>query len=485
MVYDVYIIELIFNNIYKRVEKMEIKKLKTTDISEELSTKDKKSKLKIFLNYTIPSIVAMWVFSIYTMVDGIFVANYVGSTALASVNIAMPTINLIFALSLLFSTGASTVIAVSFGKGNVKEANEIFTINTVVLIIISLTISILGLLNLNALSSFLGATLNTRTMINDYLGIILVFAVFFIISYQFEVLVKTDGSPRLATIGVITSALTNVGLDYVFIAIFGWGVKGAALATGISQVASTVIFSIYFLSKKSKLKFVKMKFNAYKLAIYRRIVSLGVSDSLTEFSAGIIVFIFNQTILKLIGEQAIVTYTIISYANLLVLMTMIGIAQGMQPLVSYYFGKNDYRTYTYFLKLAIGMVSVCALVIMYISIFKTENIVGAFIGHKDIALFNYSTAAFRIFSTSFIVVGFNIVISGFFVAVEKPFQAITISLARGLFALVISLSIMVMLLGEYGIWISPLISELIVLIISVTFYMLYRKRIIIELNEVS
>lgn len=434
-------------------------------------------KIKTFLNYAIPSIVAMWVFSIYTMVDGLFVANFVGPTAMASVNIAMPTINLIFAISLMFSTGVSTIIAINFGKENYKEANEIFTVNTLILIVISLIITLLGLFNLESIAEFLGATTNTEKMVMDYLGIILLFAVFFIVSYQFEVLVKTDGSPRLATWGVISSALTNVVLDYIFIVNFGWGVKGAAFATGLSQVVSTVIFSIYFLSKNSKLSFIKTNFRLVKEGLYKRIISLGISDSLTELSAGITVFVFNQTILKVIGEQGIVTYTIISYANLLVLMTMIGIAQGMQPLVSFYFGKEDIQTCNYFFKLAATMVGICIIIIMYASIFKTEFIVSAFIGKDDIQLYEYSIKAFRLFSFSFIVVGFNILISGYFVAIEEAFKAIVISLSRGLFVLVASLLMMVYIFGADGIWISTFISEFIVMIMSVIFYISYRKKI--------
>lgn len=434
-------------------------------------------KIKTFLNYAIPSIVAMWVFSIYTMVDGLFVANFVGPTAMASVNIAMPTINLIFALSLMFSTGASTIIAINFGKENYKEANEIFTVNTLILIAISLIITVLGLFNLESIAKFLGATTNTEKMVMDYLGIILLFAVFFIVSYQFEVLVKTDGSPRLATWGVISSALTNVVLDYIFIVHFGWGVKGAAFATGLSQVVSTVIFSIYFLSKNSKLSFIKTNFRLIKEGLYKRIVALGISDSLTELSAGITVFVFNQTILKVIGEQGIVTYTIISYANLLVLMTMIGIAQGMQPLVSFYFGKEDIKTCNYFFKLAAAMVGICIVLIMYASIFETEFIIGAFIGNEDVKLYDYSIKAFRLFSFSFILVGFNILISGYFVAIEEAAKAIIISLSRGLFVLVAALLMMVKLFGENGIWLSTFVSEGIVLIVSAFFYVSYRKKI--------
>ena len=441
-----------------------------------IKTKKETSSLRTFLNYAIPSIAAMWVFSIYTMVDGLFVANYVGHEALAAVNIAMPTINLIFALSLLFSTGASTVIAISLGRGKSQEANKIFTINSFILIVISFIITALALTNLNALVDFLGATPGTKEMIADYLGIIICFSVFFIISYQFEVLVKTDGSPKLATIGVITSALTNVVLDYIFIAIFDFGVKGAAYATGISQIVSTLFFLSYFMGSKSKLSFVKFKFYEIKVELYRRIISLGISDSLTELSAGIIVFVFNQTILSVIGENGIVTYTIISYVNLLVIMTMIGITQGMQPLVSFYLGKADFTSCRKFFKLALIMVSTVLVFVCYISFFKTDAIVSAFIGTEDSSLFRYSTRAFRIFSLSFLIVGFNILISGYFVAVEKPVEAIVISLSRGLFALIIVLKIMVYLFGDFGIWISPLVSESVVLLISVIFILNHRRK---------
>jgi len=436
----------------------------------------KSSSLKIFLNYAIPSIIAMWVFSMYTMVDGLFVANYVGHEALAAINIAMPTINFIFAISLLFSTGTSTIIAMSLGKKEVEAANKIFSINSFILVIMSFIITVLAIFNLESLSKFLGATDGTKEMTMDYLGIIICFSVFFIISYQFEVLVKTDGSPKFATIGVISSALTNVFLDYVFIVIFDFGVKGAAYATGIAQIVSTVFFMSYFLSSKSKLTFVKFKLSEIKASIYKKIISLGIADSLTELSAGITIFVFNQTILSVIGEQGVVTYTIISYANLLVIMTMIGITQGMQPLVSYYLGKSDFESCKKFFKLAVSTLFFVSILVCYISLYKTNDIISAFIGQGDKDFFNYSVNALRIFSLSFLIVGFNILISGYFVALGKPVEAIVISLARGLFILVITLKIMVLLFGDFGIWVSPLVSESIVLAISIIFIINYRKK---------
>lgn len=216
--------------------------------SKLLSNENMSLKAK-FLKYMIPSVVSMWVFSLYTMVDGIFVARGVGETALAAVNISMPFVNFIFALSLMFSTGASTIIAVYLGKKDIDSANKIFTMNTVLIIIFSLLIMGGVLLNLEKVATMLGATASTMDYVKHYLGIIVLFNGFFMVSYSLEVIIKTDGFPILATCGVIISAISNVVLDYLFIMVFHWGVMGAAIATGLSQVFSTVFFLVHFFRK--------------------------------------------------------------------------------------------------------------------------------------------------------------------------------------------------------------------------------------------
>lgn len=215
----------------------------------KISINENMSLGKRFFKYLAPSVVAMWVFSLYTMVDGIFVSKGVGELALAAVNISMPFINFIFAVSLLFSTGASTIIAIYLGKKDIKSANEVFSFNLVSIIILSIIILAITFFNLDRLALFLGATESTIGMVKDYLGIIIFFNGFFIVSYSLEVIIKTDGFPILATVGVIISALTNIILDYLFVIEFGWGVKGAGIATGLSQVFSTIFFLIHFLRK--------------------------------------------------------------------------------------------------------------------------------------------------------------------------------------------------------------------------------------------
>jgi len=193
---------------------------------------------KRFLKYVIPSVLAMWIYSIYTMVNGIFVAKGVGEIALAAVNISMPFANATFAVAILFAVGTSTIASIHLGNKEAKEskkASEVFTMNMVILISICITITVIVLLNLERIAYFLGATETTLGFVKQYLGIAALLSVFSMISYYFEVLVKTGGCPQLATIVVCITAVTNIFLDYVFVIKLDFGVKGAAFATGIAQ----------------------------------------------------------------------------------------------------------------------------------------------------------------------------------------------------------------------------------------------------------
>lgn len=426
------------------------------------NTKDYKLGKK-YLHYLIPSLAAMWVFSIYTMVDGIFAGNFVGPNALASINISMPFLSFIFACALLFAVGASTIISIYLGQSEKRNADNIFSTTIVIIIILSIIISILAHFNIDKLAYFLGADNLTINYVKKYLDIIIYFNGFFMVSYYLEVLCKTDGAPYLSTIGVVSSALMNVILDYIFVAKLNYGVSGAAMATSLSQLLSTAIFLSYFLSKKSKLSFIKLKFNMNE---FLRTIKIGFPDSITELSAGIIVLLFNQVIIKFIGEQGIVAYSVISYVNGLVLMTMIGISQGVQPLVSFYHGKNDIAIIKKLLKMSLLTVLITSLLSFIISTIFSNSIVSIFLDSSNYTLHSFTKKVFSIYSITFLLMGFNILISGFCAALEKPKSATLISLSRGLIVVSIVLFIMVLIFKSNGIWISTSISEGICLIMS-------------------
>ncbi|MDL2263960.1 MATE family efflux transporter [Synergistaceae bacterium OttesenSCG-928-I11] len=418
----------------------------------------KKSLRKKFFAYAVPSVVAMWVFSFYSMVDGFFVSLGNGPLALASVNIAMPFVNFLFGLSILCSAGASTVISIYLGKGKHKEAVDAFMTNLVTLGIFSLILSALCLLFIDDLARFLGATPNLFGQVKDYLRIVSYFVVFFVTTYYFEVTVRADGYPKLAAISVGVAALTNIVLDYIFVLRFGWGVAGAAWATGIAQCLSAAILAVHFFSRRTQLGFHAF---TYRLGHVARSIRLGVGDSVTEFSVGIVIFLFNKRILQVIGETGVVSYTVMAYVTTLVVMTMSGISQGMQPLVAYSHGRGDRTSCGYLLKLALKTAAFCSIGWFLIM----EALPGAFVsifinGATETKLYSDTVSAFRIYSISYLFIGVNVVLATYFSTVEQPVYGIALSISRGVLVIGVALFAMSSLMGATGIWLTPTVSEI-------------------------
>lgn len=426
-----------------------------------------------FFKFTIPSIVSMWIFSLYTIVDGIFVAHGVGSHALGAVNLSMPFVSLIFTFGVLLATGTSTVLSLALGKGELDKARNYFNQNLAVVIVLSLALTAGVLLNLDSVARFLGATGDLFPLVKEYVGIIACFSVFFTVSYNLEVQVKADGAPHISTIGVLSCAIMNILLDYVFVMHFHWGVWGAALATGLAQVTSTIVFVLYFVRHPAPLGFGKFRPD---FGVYRRIIPLGTADGLGEFSNGVVIFLFNNTILQVVGEQALTSYTIISYINTLVLMTMIGTAHGVQPLSSFYLGAGERPVCHKFLSYGVWLAGGTGLFFFLLCQVLAQPMVGLFLGPDD-PLFGYTVHALRLYAWSFLLIGFNVVVSGFFTAMEHPLSALTISFGRGLVLLSGCLMVLSCWFGDTGIWLSPLISEGLCLLVTLVFLFCYFRKV--------
>ena len=306
-----------------------------------------------FFKFTVPSIVSMWIFSLYSLVDGMFVAWGVGEHALTAVNLSLPFVSLVFTLGILLATGTSTVLSIALGQKDVERARNYFNQNLFVVIAATLLLAVLVLFNLDWVADFLGATGENHHLVKEYVGVIACFSVFFTVSYNLEVQVKADGAPHVSIIGVISCGLMNVVLDYIFVMHLHWGVWGAALATGLAQATSTAVFVVYFLTHRYPLRFGRFKPDP---GAYRRIIPLGTADGLSELSNGMVIFLFNHIIQRVIGPDALVSYTIISYVNTLVLNSVIGIAHGIQPLCSYHLGAEErpvcHKFLTYGIRLA-------------------------------------------------------------------------------------------------------------------------------------
>ncbi len=441
--------------------------------SPDIVQTDRKEVRKTLLKYVLSSIAAMWVFTIYTMVDGMFVARGVGPDALAAVNLSMPLINLSFGLSILFAIGASTRVSIHKGRGEHHRASQIFTMSTVTVFVLSLIVTAVCILNLDKVADILGATEVTKPYVMDYLHIILVFDVCYMTAYNLEVLVKADGYPQKAIYTPLIGAFVNIGLDYVFIFHFHWGIEGAAVATGLSQLVTLIIFTHHFLSRKSGFKFVKFK---WSLREALHTAKLGISDCVTELSMGAIIFLFNNALIRISGDEGVVVYTVISYVSQLILMTMVGLNQGMQPLVSFYYGRGENDIRRYLFKASMKAAIIFSVIAFAAGVLYPNPVVGLFIDPvTDAGLFAHGVSAFRLFAFSFLPIGIVVVISGYFTALEMPKSAMVISIARGLVFVVIALLVMSVLFGETGVWLTMAVSETAAMVLAL---FLFRKNII-------
>lgn len=432
----------------------------------------KQSLLKQFFHFSAATVASLMVFSLYSIVDGLFVARGVGEYAMTAVNLSVPFVNLLFSIAVIFAVGTSTIIAYLLGQKNAQSANKLFSQNLVTLVVIGVTISVLVLAFTEPLARLLGAEEVTLEYTIHYLQGLAPFAVCFMISYNLEVLVKTDGRPRLALVTVCVGCVTNCVLDYLAIFHWGLGIWGAAAATGVSQLLTCLIYLTHFLGKHTTFHPVRFRMD---WKIYRRLLPIGISDGLTELCNGLMIFLFNHTILRCIGTDGLVAYTIIAYANTLVINITMGVSQGSQPLISFQNGRGDGtaigRLLRYGLRTMCGIAAVCFTVLFL----AAPKLVAVYLPEAGAEMLTFATDAFRRYSLCYLPVGFNIYIAGFLTAMERPLPAVSISTGRGLILQGSILLLLAAVLGGSSIWFAPVISEVLCLGLSVFFLLRLRR----------
>lgn len=432
----------------------------------------KQSLLKQFFHFSAATVASLMVFSLYSIVDGLFVARGVGEYAMTAVNLSVPFVNLLFSIAVIFAVGTSTIIAYLLGQKNAQSANKLFSQNLATLVVIGVTISVLVLAFTEPLARLLGAEEVTLEYTIHYLQGLAPFAVCFMISYNLEVLVKTDGRPRLALVTVCVGCVTNCVLDYLAIFHWGLGIWGAAAATGASQLLTCVIYLTHFLGKRTTFHPVRFRMD---WKIYRRLLPIGISDGLTELCNGLMIFLFNHTILRCIGTDGLVAYTIIAYANTLVINITMGVSQGSQPLISFQNGRGDGaaigKLLRYGLRTMCGIAAVCFTVLFL----AAPKLVAVYLPEAGAEMLTFATDAFRRYSLCYLPVGFNIYIAGFLTAMERPLPAVSISTGRGLILQGSILLLLAAVLGGGSIWFAPVISEVLCLGLSVFFLLRLRR----------
>ena len=424
-----------------------------------------------FVRFVSATVASLMLFSLYSMVDGLMVSIGVNEYAMSAVNLSLPFTNALFSIAVMFAVGSSTLIAIYIAQDKRHEADALFSQNFATLLVIGVLATTLVFVFLEPFAILLGADEITLDYVKEYLIGIAPFSVCFLVSYNLEVLVKTDGYPRYALFTVITGCLTNCVLDYVAIFWLNMGVFGAAAATGISQLVTCVLYLIHFFSKKCTFHLRKFHFDPH---LYARILSIGLADGVTELCTGLMIFLFNHTVLRCIGTDGVVTYTVIAYVNTVVINLMVGISQGSQPLVSFHYGKGEHDQCQKLLRYGLTTVCIIAPLLFLCVYFFAPQIVSAYLSHASDELVAYSVRAFRHYGISYLLVGFNVVIGGFLTALERPIPAISISVGRGLVLQSAVLLTLAAVFGGEALWYTPIISEALCLAMSVIFLRLYQ-----------
>lgn len=432
-----------------------------------------KSLRSDFIRFATATAASLMVFSLYSMVDGLMVSWGVSEYAMGAVNLSLPFTNLLFSIAVMFAVGSSTIIAIHLAQEKRHEADELFSQNFWLLLGIGVVISLVVVIFREQVALLLGADEVTLDYVKEYLLGVAPFSACFIISYNLEVLIKTDGFPRLALITVITGALTNCVLDYVAIFWLDMGVFGAALATGISQMVTCIIYLVHFFGPKCTFRLRKFRFNIH---IYKRLLPIGIADGVTELCNGLMILLFNRTVQKYLGADGLVTYTVIAYMNTIVINLMMGISQGSQPLVSFHYGKSDRDGCNKLLRYALTAVAVIGVPLFIALYIFAPQVVSTYLSESSQALIETSIVAFRQYGFSWLLVGFNVVIGGYLTALERPVPAICISVGRGLVVQAIVLVTLAAITQGAGIWFTALITEAAVLVMAIFFLRSYLKK---------
>lgn len=300
------------------------------------------------------------------------------------------------------------------------------------------------------------------------MSVVILFCTCYMVGYALEIYIKVDGNPVYPAICVMTGGIINVGLDYLFVVVYPYGIKGAAFATGMSQLTSTSMLLFYILFKTKKIKFVKLKFSFKELL---KISKVGFAEFLAEVSTGIAIFVFNIVILKELGEKGVSAFGIIGYISSFVVMTMIGFSQGIQPIVSFNLGAKKYSDVIKTLKISLLMI-IATGVIFYgsINIFSSK-IISTFL--NDTETFRMTKYALAAYSFAYIITGLNIVTAGYFTAVKKVKISTIITILRGVILITFFLTVLPKVFGTVGIWWSVPAAELVTLASSVYFIKKY------------
>lgn len=435
-----------------------------------------KNPLSLFLKFSIANTVSLLALSSASFIDAVFVGQFCGTESLAAVNLISPVFSLISGLQLIFGSGGSVRAGKYLGEGRYDKAQLMFSKTVVAVGSILISFSILFILFAEEITRFLGADEpGINALSSQYLRTLSPFFLTWGIVYTFSLFVRVDGKPKLATLGLLLTAVINTIGDYLFIVVFRWGIFGAALATGMSSVLPTLLFLFYFLffSENIRLRRPGKKWHELLLAGFN-----GFSEFLSEISAGVVVFLFNRIMMRQFGTDGVAAFTAINYVLWFGQMTLYAISDSVTPLISVnYGGRREDRIRSFLTIARIAGLIVSAGCFLLLTFFA-EELVFLFLRDRSSQAFEIGCEFAGYIRFGFFFFGFNMINSAWMTAVHRPVESLLISGARALVFPVLFLMILPVFFDMYGVYTAVPIAEAATLLISgiMIFYLRAKKR---------
>lgn len=427
---------------------------------------------KLF-TFVLPPIAMMLLTSVYTMVDGLFVSHFVGKTAFAAVNFVFPVVILMAGVGSMFGTGGTALVAKTLGQGAEKRAKRYFTQIVLLASVFGALMGGVGCLLLPQICYVLGCTAELEPDALMYGRIMLAFLPCCILQWTFQSLLITAEKPKLAFWLSVAGGVTNIVLDAVFMAWLGWGVAGAAVATGISQIVAGMVPVVYFLLPNHSL----LRFRRTRIQ-YRPMLQActnGASELVSSISAALVGMLYNYQLIKYFGEDGVAAYGVVMYVAFFFVAIFIGYDMGSTPLLAYHHGAENHAELRNLFRKSVAIVGTCGASLALAAVVFAYPIAILFVGYNnDLAQLTHH--AFWVYGLAFALMGYNIFASGLFTAMNNGLVSAAISLLRTFVFQAAAVFCLPLLFGVEGIWWAVSVAEVGALAVSLFFVLYYRKR---------
>lgn len=425
------------------------------------------------LKFALPSIIMLVFSSIYGVVDGFFVSNFVGKTPFTAVNFIMPFLMILGSVGFMFGTGGGAIISKTMGEGETEKAKKLFSLVIYTSAVCGVVLAILGIIFIRPFAVALGAKGQLLENCVIYGHIILMAIPAYILQYEFQCLFATAEKPTLGLFVTLAAGITNIVLDALLVAVFSFGLEGAAAATAISQCVGGIIPLIYFARPNSSfLKLGKTTFDGR--ALVKTCIN-GSSELMSNISVSIVSLLYNVQLLKYAGEDGVAVYGVLMYVSMVFQAIFIGYSVGTAPIIGYHYGAKNHNELKGLLKKSFKLIGIFAIVMFIFALLLSMPLSFIFVGY-DKNLFELTVHAFSIFSFSFLFSGYSIFGSSFFTALNNGLTSAAISFLRTLIFQIAAVLILPLFLGLDGIWISIVAAEVMAIIVTFLFIKINRKK---------